>query len=95
MCERLDVLVDGRVGSNKPALCECLREWTLPEKVGVEGEFADGGSVKGEGPPRGRASLGDCAPATDRAAETAVDNVGREKFCKLLALLLLLEVKLV
>jgi hypothetical protein len=26
MWERLDVLVDGRVGSKRPALCECLRE---------------------------------------------------------------------
>lgn len=86
------MLVDGSVGSNKPALCECLREWTTRvAKVGVIGELA-GGSVKGDGPLRGRVSMGECAPATDRAAETAVESVGREKFCKLLVLLV--EVKL-
>ncbi len=95
ICERLDVLVDGRVGSNKPAFCECLREWTTRvAKVGVIGEVV-GGSVRGEGPLRGRASMGECAPATDRAAETAVEIVGREKFCRLLLLLPFWEVKLV
>jgi hypothetical protein len=95
ICERLDVLVDGNVGSNKPAVCECLRKW--PDRlvnVGVEGE-AVGGRVKGEGPFRGRTSLGECAPATERAADMAVDKVGREKFCRLVALALLCEVKLV
>jgi hypothetical protein len=97
MCERLDVLVEGRVGSNRPAFCECLREWltTRLEKVGVTGDEVAGGRVKGEGPLRGRASMGECAPATDRAADTAVDMVGREKFCKLAVLLLATEVKLV
>jgi hypothetical protein len=87
----LDVLVEGKVGSNSPAFCESLREWlTLRlEKVGVTGEEAAGGSVRGEGPLRGTASLGDCGPATERAAETAVERVGREKFCRLVALLLL------
>jgi hypothetical protein len=87
----LEVLVEGRVGSNRPAFCECLREWLTPrlEKVGVTGEEVAGGSVRGEGPLRGTPSLGDCGPATERAAETAVDTVGREKFCKLVVLLLL------
>jgi hypothetical protein len=93
----LDVLVDGRVGSNRPAFCECLREWLTPrlEKVGVTGDEVAGGRARGDGPLRGTASLGDCGPATDRAAETAVDRVGREKFCGLVALLLPPEVKLV
>jgi hypothetical protein len=39
--------------------------------------------------------MGECAPATDRAAETAVEIVGREKFCRLLLLLAFWEVKLV
>lgn len=98
MWERLDVLVDGRVGSKRPAFCECLREWLTPrlEKVGVPGDEAAGGSVRGEGPLRGIASLGECTPATERAADTAaVDRVGREKFWGLPVLTLPAEVKLV
>lgn len=93
----MEVLVDGRVGSNRPAFCECLREWLKPrlEEVGVTGEEVAGGRGKGECPLRGRPSLGDCGPVTERAAETAVDMVGREKFWRLTALLLLPEVKLV
>jgi hypothetical protein len=97
MWERLDVLVDGRVGSKRPAFCECLREWLTArlEKVDVAGEEVVGGSVRGEGPLRGIASMGECAPATERAADRAVDRVGREKFWGLLALTAPPEVKLV
>jgi len=84
ICARFEVLVDGRVGSNNPALCECLRECptTLPENVAEAGDVAlVGGSVKGEGPLRGWASFGDCDAATERAADrAAVERVGREKF---------------
>lgn len=52
-----------------------------------------GGSVKGEGPFRGVVSLGECVLATDRAADMAVERVGREKFCRLLELALLCDVK--
>ena len=61
----------------------------------MTGEEVAGGSVSGEGPLRGMLSVGDCAPATDRAAETAVETVGREKFCRLVVLLFGPEVKLV
>lgn len=94
MWERLDVLVDGRLGSNRPAFCECLRAWLARPKVGVAGDDVAGGSVRGDGTLRGSASMGECAPATDRAAETAVDRVGREKFCRLAVLTLFPEVKL-
>jgi hypothetical protein len=59
--ERLEVLVEGRVGSNMPAFCECFREWpTRPEKVDTDGETAlVGGRVSGEGPLRGAVSLGE------------------------------------
>jgi hypothetical protein len=99
MWERLDVLVDGRVGSKRPAFAECLREWLTArlEKVEVDvtGEEVVGGSVRGEGPLRGIPSMGECALATERAADTAVDRVGREKFWGLLALTAPPEVKLV
>ena len=88
------MLVDGRVGSNRPALCECLREWVTRPNVGVTGDEVAGGSVRGDGPLRGWASLGECAPTTERAAETAVDRVGREKFWRLAVLLVLPAVKL-
>jgi len=56
----------------------------LPENVEVEGDVADegGGRFKGEGAFREPTSLGECVPATDRAAVTAafVEMVGREKF---------------
>jgi hypothetical protein len=39
--------------------------------------------------------MGECAPATERAADRAVDRVGREKFWGLLALTAPPEVKLV
>jgi hypothetical protein len=93
MWERFDALVDGRVGSNTPAFCECFREW--PRKVEDEGEIAGrGGRVNGEGPLRDAASLGEWVPATDRAADMAVDSVGREKLWRLDELPLLWEVKL-
>jgi hypothetical protein len=80
----LEVLVEGRVGSNRPAFAECLRECapTLPEKeVCVEDVALVSGRVRGEGPLRGAVSLGECVPATERAADRAavVDRVGREK----------------
>lgn len=53
-----------------------------------------GGRVRGEGPFRDIVSLGECVLATERAADMAVDRVGREKFCRLLVLPLLWEVKL-
>src|SRR5690242_1531996 len=84
--ERLDVLVDGRLGSNRPAFCECFRAWPARPNVGVTGDEVAGGSVRGDGALRGSASTGECAPATDRAAETAVDRVGREKFWRLAGL---------
>jgi hypothetical protein len=43
---------------------------------------------------RGAASLGEWVPATDRAADMAVDSVGREKLWRLDELPLLWEVKL-
>jgi hypothetical protein len=56
----LDVLVDGRVGSNKPAFWECFRECpSRPPKVGVTGDDVVGGRVRGEAPLRGRASTGE------------------------------------
>lgn len=95
------MLVEGRVGSNRPAFAECLRECapTLPEKeVGVEDVVAlVGGRVRGEGPLRGAVSMGECVPATERAADRAAvfDRVGREKLVwrlGVLALLLLIWV---
>lgn len=91
--ERFDELVDGRVGSNRPAFCEFLRPW--PRKVEEEGDTADvGGRVNGDGALRGAVSLGEWVPATERAADRAVERFGREKLCKLLELALLWEVKL-
>jgi hypothetical protein len=108
--ERFDVLVDGRVESNNPALAECLREWPLmeaEEKEAAEGDvklvaLVGGFSDSGDMPflslaLPGSRSLGECALATDLAAAWAVDRVGREKFCccwRLLELLLGREVKL-
>ena len=76
------MLVEGRVGSNRPAFAECLRECapTLPVKEeGVEDVVAlVGGRVRGEGPLREAVSIGDCVrAAADRAA--VFDRVGREK----------------
>ncbi len=85
------MFADGKVESNMPAFCECLRAWPRPEYVGEAGDV--GGSVKGE-VFRGAVSLGEWTPATDRAADTAVDRVGREKFCKLAVLPLACAVKL-
>lgn len=86
------MLVEGSVGSNSPAFCECLRECVVrPGKVGVTGDEVAGGRVNGEGPFRERLSMGECAPATERAAETAVERevrVGREKFWGLLVAVL-------
>lgn len=107
--ERFEVLVDGRVESNNPALAECLREWPLmeaEEKEAAEGDvklvaLVGGFSESGDMPflslaLPGSRSLGECALATDLAAVWAVDRVGREKFCcwTLLELLLGREVKL-
>ena len=95
MWPRLEWLVEGRVGSNRPALAECLRECapTLPEKVdGVEDVVAlVDGWVRGECPLR--LSLGECVPATERAADRAavLDRVGREKFVWRLGVLALLD----
>lgn len=92
---RLEVLVEGRVGSNRPAFAECLRECapTLPAKeVGVEDVVAlVGGRVRGEGPLRGTVSMGECVPATERAADRAAvfERVGREKLVWRLGVLVL------
>lgn len=101
---RLEVLVEGRVGSNRPAFAECLRECapTLPVKeVGVEDVVAlVGGRVRGESPFRGAVSIGECVPATERAAAAdraaVFDRVGREKLVWRLGVVALLawEVKL-
>lgn len=96
------MLVEGRVGSNRPAFAECLRECapTLPEnEVDVVDVALVGGRVRGEGPLRGAVSIGECVPATERAVDRAaavVDRVGREKLVwRLGALALLLgDVKL-
>lgn len=91
--ERFDVLVDGSVGSNIPAFCECFREWpTRPENVDEEGETAVVG--RKANPFRGVVSLGEWVLATERAAETAVWTEGLEKFWRLAVLPLLWEVKL-
>ena len=89
--ERFEVLVEGRVESKKPAFCECLRVCPRPEYVDEAGDA--GGSVRGEA-FRGVVSTGEWTPATVRAADTAVERVGREKFWRLAVLLLLWEVKL-
>jgi len=92
--ERFDVLVEGRVGSKTPAFCEFFREW--PRNVDEDGEMAEvGGRVSGEGPLRDAVSFGEWVPTTDRAADRAVDSVGREKLlCRLVELPLLWDVKL-
>ncbi len=77
-CDRLLELVDGRVESNRPAVCECLREWP---------RAAEPGRVRGE-PVRGESRLLLPAAATWRAAaaaavEWAGGGVGREKLCRL------------
>jgi hypothetical protein len=90
--ERLEVLVEGSVGSKRPAFCEFLRLWITPRlaKVGVIGDGVAGCEANGEGTLRG-GSAGDRGPVTERAAVTAaVEMAGREKFCELLLLLLLL-----
>src|SRR3569833_293278 len=69
--DKLLVLVDGSVESNKPAVCECLREWPLgpPET----------GTVRGE-PVRGVSLLA----ATWRATAVGrAGGVGREELWRL------------
>lgn len=53
-------------------------------------EVPAAGRVSGDGPLRGAVSLGDCGPVTERAAETAVETVGRGTAGGLVVLLLLL-----
>jgi hypothetical protein len=88
--ERLEVLVEGSVGSKRPAFCEFLRLWITPRlaKVGVIGDGVAGCEANGEGTLRG-GSAGDRGPVT-----AAVEMAGREKFCELLLLLLLLLLEL-
>jgi hypothetical protein len=43
-CDRLDVLVDGSVGSNRPWVCECFLEWLFAE-LGVRGDDVRSGSL--------------------------------------------------
>lgn len=89
--ERFEVLVDGRMGSNRPAFCDVFRAWPWRLKVEGAGEVAlVGGRVKGEGAFRCERSLGECVPVTERA----VERVGREKLWRLLELPLGCEVKL-
>lgn len=61
-CDKLDVLVDGRFESNRPAFAECFLEWPL---VTGENEAADGDvalvgfSERGDMPLLAWASLGE------------------------------------
>lgn len=93
--ERFEVDVEGSVGSNRPAFCECFRMCPLTKEV-LDGEAlppgVDGGKVNGDGALRG-ASIGEWAAATDLAATAAVDSVGREKFCRLPVLEFACDVK--
>ena len=99
--ETWDELAEGRVESKEPGLAECLREcvWLLvPEKEEEEGETV-GGRVSGDEPFRGWSPEEREDEATDLAAAWAVDTCwcgacGREKFCRLLVLLLGCAVKL-
>jgi hypothetical protein len=80
-CDKFDVLVDGSVGSKRPAVCECFLEWPLLE-------VTDGaplpGRVKGEAVRAGKSLFIDLAAAPVDDVWDA--RVGREKFCRLLEL---------
>lgn len=97
ICDRFEVLVEGRVESNSPALAEFLREWPFLTEAKVDddeccdsrlaavvGGWKDNGDIPVLSRPvlLGSLSLAEeCALATDLAAACAVDSVGREKFC--------------
>lgn len=80
--DRLEVDIEGKEGSNAPAVCECFRECAtgLVELVVLA---LEGGSVKGEA----FRNCGSWLAVTDLAATAAAvdrgEGVGREKFCGL------------
>jgi hypothetical protein len=49
ICERFDILVEGKVGSNKPGVCECFRTWAARAGGRVKGEAlrVEGRSLEG------------------------------------------------
>jgi hypothetical protein len=69
-CDRFEVLVDGKVESNRPALAECFLECPLAAAVkdATDGDMVGGFCASGDMPGRPWASLGECALETDLAA---------------------------